>query len=234
MAHGNDNLKPKDVYETAVKMHQYFLNWRHRLFAGYLVILAAFGVAYSWASDPSRNDQFILILPALWLIPLLTAIVFWGLDIRNRDLYRACSQCAANCEDTVQGLTSECRIYRTLVKQTQGRDGKPRVNRSRVINHSRVIDFFYLAAILISAGCYYDPDPKVYQIAVNAIVVAAIFFALVILAAVCLEMCKYDFRSSADAQQGQKAAPWVVARSWIAISVSLVALLMSIFVAIWK
>ena len=60
----NDTLAPKDLYEEIGKTYRYFLNWRHALFAGYLVSLYALSNGFAWLVDNEYNET--------WLVPIFS------------------------------------------------------------------------------------------------------------------------------------------------------------------
>ncbi len=82
-------LSAKDVYEKSYSMFIYFLDWRHKLFAGYLACLAAIAVAYS------KLSQYGIVLAGTVLV---LSVIFWMIDFRIRDLYRHCSKAAEELE----------------------------------------------------------------------------------------------------------------------------------------
>lgn len=96
------SLTVKDIYAEIGLNYRYFLTWRHSLFAGYLVVLAALSVAGSWFFKEARGH--------LWLVPLVASIltvVFWMIERRNRDLYRTCLDRGAACEKAL----AACGIF---------------------------------------------------------------------------------------------------------------------------
>ena len=83
-------LSVKDAYDQAVKGHLFFLDWRHKTFAGYITVMAALGLGFYKAS---QDYWFVLSLAGIFL-----AIAFWMFDFRNRELFYACSNAAADLE----------------------------------------------------------------------------------------------------------------------------------------
>lgn len=121
-------MDKKDIYSEIGTNYRYFLDWRHKLLAGYLVTVAGLAIGFSWALTN------IDIKPISWIILLLgifVSLVFWGLDYRNRDLYHICQRAGARIElnekiDDGQG------IYTSLEE-----------SKSK-ISHSRVLDCMFL------------------------------------------------------------------------------------------
>ncbi len=75
-------------------MFVYYLDWRHKLFAGYLAALAAIAVAY-------KNLDTLSDLKTLAGATFVLSLIFWMIDFRIRDLFRHCSKAAAALENTV-------------------------------------------------------------------------------------------------------------------------------------
>ena len=89
----------KDVYAEVGVNYRYFLTWRQRIFAGYLAVLGALGVAAGWLLKESPHS--------LWLLAgagFLLTVVFGIIERRNRDLYRKCVECGAACEVGLGGV----------------------------------------------------------------------------------------------------------------------------------
>ncbi len=129
-----DMVTIKDIYLQSVTMHQYFLTWRHRLFAGYIATIAAHAIAYSWVMDKDIEINKELI-PASCVI---ISITLWLMDLRTRVLYHACHDVAQSCERE-SNLNTSCRLYRKLRTTTSG-----------FLNHSPIMDMFFLAVIKVS------------------------------------------------------------------------------------
>jgi hypothetical protein len=138
----NQDLIQKEIYAEIGTNYRFFLNWRHALFAGYLLVLYALINAYLRLSESSQGDLNYVVFS----IGLLLSVCFWGLEIRIRDLYRACTRAGHKLEN----LASESGIYTEL-------DNQDLINRT--ISHSRVLNWFYgiisigMFAMLIYSIC---------------------------------------------------------------------------------
>jgi hypothetical protein len=122
----------KDFYNEVGTNYRYFLDWRHKLLAGYLVTVAGLAIAFSWALTNNT------ITPLSWMILLLGLIitlVFWGLEFRNRDLYHVCQKAGSQIEQK-EGIDNGQGIYTALDN-----------SRNR-ISHSMVLDILFSIASL--------------------------------------------------------------------------------------
>ena len=116
-------LNLKDAYDEIGTNYRFFLTWRHGLLAGYLAIIAGLSVAFSWLYKEA---------PALlWIVfaaGFAVTLLFWVLEYRNRDLYRACQESGKICED---GLPAGSGLFSRLNELQDKR-----------ITHSYAIDLF--------------------------------------------------------------------------------------------
>lgn len=109
----------KDVYAEVGVNYRYFLTWRQRIFAGYLAVLGALGVAAGWLLKESPHS--------LWLLGeagFLLTIVFWIIEGRNREIYRNCVKCGAACEVGLAdiGIYVELQLKPKMLRQSFGVD----------------------------------------------------------------------------------------------------------------
>jgi hypothetical protein len=98
-------IAAKDVYAEIGINFRYFLTWRQLIFAGYLAVLGALSAGGAWVYEHAAH--LLGVVPAVGL--LLTG-VFWVIEYRNRQLYRACIEQGAACE---VGL-DEIKMYTRL------------------------------------------------------------------------------------------------------------------------
>jgi len=122
----NEILTAKDIYAEIGINYRYFLNWRHALFAGYLLILYALANSYFSLLEKNRPDLFWVV----FLGGFLVSLCCWGLEYRIRDLYQACTNAGCELEKAFQ----QTGIYLKLD------DDKL---RNKTITHSRVLNFFF-------------------------------------------------------------------------------------------
>ena len=132
----------RSVYDHCCELHSYFMTWRRHLVTGYLVTLAALGVAFSWTFDCANNARSLSWL--VCLIGTFLTIIFWLLDGRNRELYRSCQNVAVDIETQLgfkKDSDSKCYIgLQTALRQSAGHK----------ISHSGIMDIlFYGAAIIL-------------------------------------------------------------------------------------
>jgi len=78
-------LKVADVYAAIAENYRYFLNWRARLLAGYFAVLAALAFAFGWL----QSEKHFWVSVAVPFVGAGLTLVFWLLDMRNREAYRA-------------------------------------------------------------------------------------------------------------------------------------------------
>ena len=117
--------------ETGIN-YRYFLGWRHKLLAGYLVAVAGLAVGFSWSLthiETKQNSWIILILGSF------ISLVFWRLDYRNRDLYHACQSAGAKME-MKNGLIEGQGIYTALVKSSSN------------LSHSVVLNIMFMSTAI--------------------------------------------------------------------------------------
>ena len=124
-------LDPKDVYAETGNNYRFFLAWRHALMAGYLAVLAAVAVAL-WAVVENRPG----IIPWIFVVAIVVTGVFWALEARNRDLYRACLDAGEQQESTAGIVGSFTKLNAKPTWPTQ----------------SNAIDFLFVMVLLASAA----------------------------------------------------------------------------------
>jgi len=92
-------LTIKDVYTEVGVNYRYFLTWRQRIFAGYLAVLGALGVAAGWVLKESPGSFGFLSGAGL-----LLTVVFWIVEGRNREIYKKCVERGAACEASLESI----------------------------------------------------------------------------------------------------------------------------------
>jgi len=122
----NKFLTSKDIYDEIGRNYRYFLNWRHALFAGYLLTLYVLARAYSWLLEYNHTNFAWLV----FLSGLLMSLCFWGLEVRVRDLYQACTRAGCKFESAFY----RCGIYIELDSAEL---------RNKKITHTRVLNWFF-------------------------------------------------------------------------------------------
>lgn len=125
-------MEKKDVYNEIGTNYRYFLDWRHKVLAGYLVSVAGLAVGFSWSLTNSDTK------PISWIILILgfvVSLIFWGLDYRNRDLYHVCQRAGAKMED-IENIKDGQGIY-TALEESKSK-----------ISHSRVLDLMFFIATI--------------------------------------------------------------------------------------
>jgi hypothetical protein len=124
-------LDRSDVYEEAGRLLRYYLDWRARILAGYFATLAALAFAFGWLIDHGHPNT------ASWVPFVASAVtlVFLLLDRRNRELYRASMDSAAELEKAASIDGVHCHLQRTAA--------------STPVLHSTILEGLFLACALI-------------------------------------------------------------------------------------
>ena len=117
-------IEPNVTYEEIGRVHRYFLNWRNALFAGHITVIYAHVIGYSWLIDHENTWMYELLL---LLSGLFMTLIFWGLELRTRELYRACLEAGKSWEKKYQ-VTG---VYEKLISV-----------RSR-FTHSWILDWYF-------------------------------------------------------------------------------------------
>jgi hypothetical protein len=96
----NEFERLKLLYEENAAPFRYFLTWRQLLLGGYFATVAALALGFKWA----LTEQAIL----LFLFPLTGAglsVLFWMLEVRNRELYQLTSEVGSQLEEQLDQET---------------------------------------------------------------------------------------------------------------------------------
>ncbi|KAF0245614.1 MAG: hypothetical protein FD180_1482 [Planctomycetota bacterium] len=128
---------PEAVYAQVVDLFIHYLGWRHRLLVGFFTFVAANCVAF--ATIKTKD----LLLAVQWAIPFCVSagsLLFWGLEIRNRELYRSCTEAGKKLEELL-GVGSN-GVFATLLSS------QPRPP----ITHSDLFDLMFFATSSMSAA----------------------------------------------------------------------------------
>ncbi len=126
-------LSDKDVYEEIGKTYRYFLNWRHAAFAGYILIL------YTLLSQYFGGEEITIQHFALWGVIVLTGI-FWMVEYRIRDLYKACTSKGAMIEK--RNKLDSIGIYSQLESGAL---------RNKLISHTHAFEVLFLIMLFLAA-----------------------------------------------------------------------------------
>jgi hypothetical protein len=126
------------VYEELGNNFRHFLMWRRLLFAGYFAIVAGLGAVFNWTLTNMSDLAFLVPAAAVAL-----SVIFWALDLRNRNLIRITSEAGASLEDKMGlGLIGQYSLYKQRHKQPNTKTSK------YVLTHSWILGTFYALAIL--------------------------------------------------------------------------------------
>jgi hypothetical protein len=137
-------LTVRDAYKAIGVNYRYFLTWRHQLLAGYLTLVAALGIAFSWLNCYQED---LIWVP--FIAGLMMTLLFWALDVRNRDLYHACQRSGMECE---RGLPKGVGLFTRLHDEAPD-DNDDRKKRSARITHSRAMDTLFALMGLLMLIC---------------------------------------------------------------------------------
>ena len=101
----------KDLYVELGNNFRHFLAWRRFLFAGYFAVIAGLGAAFEWSDiDESVLNHALLFAAAL------ISIVFWLLDVRNRQLIKIASKAGATLEGKL-GVSDRTEAVTTALQR---------------------------------------------------------------------------------------------------------------------
>lgn len=112
--------KLEKLYEKASHMHQYFLNWRYKILAGYIVITSAIGYfIFTWVLNPDNFSESRYIFTCL--AGITVTIIFFFLNYRISELIWRCQNQAYLLEkDLLFNSEDVCKpemrgVYSTIV-----------------------------------------------------------------------------------------------------------------------
>ena len=128
-------IEPNVTYEEIGRVHRYFLNWRNALFAGHITVIYAHVIGYSWLIDHENTWMYELLL--LFSAFIMT-LIFYGLELRTRDLYRGCLEAGKAWENKNQVIG----VYEKLIS----------VNSK--ITHSFILDWYFRLVSLVIIGFF--------------------------------------------------------------------------------
>lgn len=134
-------MEKKDVFYIELGTNfRYFLSWRSKLLAGYLVSIAGLAIGFSWTHINGEKPFSYIIL----LLGVVVALMFWALDYRNRGLYRACQKAGSNIEKSEQIKNGVYTVLEGLRKPKHG------------ITHSLVLNIMFgLSALVFLFGAIF-------------------------------------------------------------------------------
>ena len=123
----------KDLYVEVGQNFRHFLMWRRLLFAGYFAVIAGL---FTFLDGTTQMEKATLLVVAA-----LISLIFWLLDIRNRQLIENISKAAARLEVRLEVQNEgPYSIYEDAPKE---------------LTHSLILGWLYGLAILgflVAAG----------------------------------------------------------------------------------
>lgn len=125
----------KDTYSEVGTNYRFFLTWRHKLLAGFLVTIAGLAAGFSWAFT---NQELKSISWVILLLGILITAVFWALDFRNRALYRACQNVGHEIEKSMEANQVDKYLYGNISKKTDS-----------IITHSFALNLMFGITIIL-------------------------------------------------------------------------------------
>ncbi len=126
----NDFEKLKLLYEENASQFRYFLTWRQVLLAGYFATIAALAIGFNWAIEKPSVVLFVFPLAGAGL-----SVLFWALDLRNRQLYKLTSTVGAKLE-------------KQLGLEGMGHFGAYSLSKTK-LPHSKILAIFYLGCAVL-------------------------------------------------------------------------------------
>jgi len=120
-------IDERDLYEEIGRNYRYFLDWRAKLLAGYFAVIVGLAVGFAWILGRSMIRLSSLAPFSLFGI----SVLFWCLDLRNRQQYHACIEAAAQLEEDRDPFSENPR------------GGYVRFRQGSQPSHSRAFDFMF-------------------------------------------------------------------------------------------
>ena len=160
--------KLKNVsYNQATKLHRYFLDWRYKLFAGYIVIISAIGYfIITYLQKPENFTPFLYSF--LCGIAIIVTIIFALLNYRITELIWRCQNVAYLCETEMnvsKGLYSNLlvKVIKDNIDENGNLDNLPKPTILDYFNpfkHTGAINFFFVLVIAAFSFLWYITTPK--------------------------------------------------------------------------
>jgi hypothetical protein len=126
-------------YKLILAEHHYTSDVRLKIFQGWCLMYAAAAAAFAWVHHESKPLDWLVTAAAV----VMTALM-WLADARNRTAMRACREVGLAIErDPASAIPEDQRFFPRL---------SAREFFKRIMTHSRVIDFFSSAMIILLIG----------------------------------------------------------------------------------
>lgn len=107
-------LSDENRYAEVGANFRYYLTWREKLFAGFIVVNGALAVAFTWVNDRCPSLTYLLPIGGVFL-----SVVFLLLDSRNSELFNACVAAGAELESPNTGVYSKLDVAEKTVSHTK-------------------------------------------------------------------------------------------------------------------
>jgi hypothetical protein len=107
-------LPQENRYAEVGENFRYYLTWREKLFAGFIVINGALAVAFTWLNDRYPTLTFLLPIGGMFL-----SILFLLLDSRNNELFNACVEAGAELETPGTGVYTKLNADPKTISHTR-------------------------------------------------------------------------------------------------------------------
>jgi hypothetical protein len=145
--------KLKLIYESANQRHRYFLDWRYRLFAGYILIISAIGYfILTWIQKPENYSEVDYVL--VCICGIIMTILFFFINQRITEILWRCQNIAYLIErDLGFNRKNDLGLYGVLLDtkiKNQLDDGKIiELGKKKIIklglwDHSGIINWFFI------------------------------------------------------------------------------------------
>ena len=167
-------MDAKDSYAEVGNNFRRFVEWREKIFAGYVTSIAALGVGFAQVASAGFR---VGLLSA----SVLVSIVFWILDLRNRTLMAVCQRVGAELEKSTGG---------SFTALTKLRD----TSRTR-LTHGLAVNLLVAGVIGGAAGGLYLYVPRWFRMTDHAGAVVSTL-AMIGAALLIFERVGDNFRSS--------------------------------------
>ena len=160
----------KDMYSEVGQAWRQFLDWREKIIAGYLTVIAAIATAI----HVSASDQ-----PGLLLSAVLISVVFWIFDFRDRILLGVCQRAGESIEQVLRPKTASanCGCYSALMSLRRPRREPWRID---LLTHGLAVDALVSGIITVSLGRLLAISLKSSNWSWVMALIGAVFFAILV------------------------------------------------------
>jgi hypothetical protein len=158
----DNDEKLKLLYENSSALHRYFLDWRYKLLAGYIVIISALGYfILTWIQKPEHYTALTYILTCS--CGIIISLLFYFINHRITKLLWQCQNKAYLIEKDLgfkansSFQNTQIGIYGRFVTEgirndlDNGKEDELEKNSSGLLNpfnHSGILNWFFILVVI--------------------------------------------------------------------------------------